>query len=437
MNLNIKKCSNRYLLDKNTYEMVINLIEKYLDKLDNNIEEYSEGNGKVGVLLLIGELYPLFNDKDKWADICYDMMVKIREDISNGKIKNYSICDGLSNIALATLIVKESTNYFGKFLDNLDDMILDGVDWLIDEYTKDIIELKVFQYDAILGLSGISAYLLSIKSDKSIAILKKINNYLIKLTDYYSVDGVQVPGWYIKRDNQLTKEYISDFPEGSINYSLSHGIAGCLTILSLSKINGIEIDGQQKAIERILEEYKKVEYINENKIVYWPGMLSFESYKNKDYYSLNDRMSWCYGSIGILRSMYFAALALDNEILKDNIENMVINIAKLDINLYKLEAPIICHGYAGTSSVLRVFYDDIKDDNIRNRCIELINKINNAFNEEYKFGFKDVFYNIEYDNLVRVEKDKNDFLEGSAGIILELIAFIKDNTTFEKLLLIK
>lgn len=437
MNLEIKNCANKYSLDENTYRIVINLIETYLKKLEENLEEYSKNTDKFGVLLLIGEIYPLLSDREKWDEICYDMMVKIKSDISVMNINNLSICDGISNIAFAIRIVKENTGYFGKALNSLDNIILDGVDNLVDKYTKNIEELKVFHYDSIYGLSGIASYILLINNEESKRVLRKINNYLINLTEYYELDGVEVPGWYIKTNNQLTDDYIRDYPNGSINYSLSHGIAGCLAILSITYINGIEVPRQREAIETILEEYKKVEYFNEDNVAYWPGMVSLESYKNKDYYSINDRMSWCYGSIGILRSMYLASLALNNKILKINVENMINDIAKLDLQAYKIESPIICHGYAGASSILRVFYEDTNNDIIREKCIELIYKLKDAFSKEYKFCFKDVLYKAANDNWVRVEEDKNDFLNGSIGIVLELLAYIKDSTTFEKLLLIK
>lgn len=66
--------------------------------------------------------------------------------------------------------------------------------------------------------------------------------------------------------------------KGNFNLGLSNGIGGILAALSIALMEGIEIAGQRKAIERILEDYKRFHYVDNNGAVYWPGIIKFEDY---------------------------------------------------------------------------------------------------------------------------------------------------------------
>ena len=78
--------------------------------------------------------------------------------------------------------------------------------------------------------------------------------------------------------------------------------------------------------------------------------------------STSRTMSWCYGSIGILRAIYLASINMSNEASKTFALNELIKIAKMESSDYLLSMPIICHGFAGTVSIMTEMFVDTKND---------------------------------------------------------------------------
>ena len=82
----------------------------------------------------------------------------------------------------------------------------------------------------------------------------------------------------MNREFLPTDDYKDEYERGCVNFSLSHGIAGPLFILSKAYSNGIQISGQKEAMERVLEEYERLSWY-EDGIWYCPGILAPEEYQ--------------------------------------------------------------------------------------------------------------------------------------------------------------
>lgn len=69
--------------------------------------------------------------------------------------------------------------------------------------------------------------------------------------------------------------------------------------------------------------------------------------------------------------------------------------------------------------------------------IELLDELLDCFNNDYKYGFRDIKVKKVNGIFIKEEEDNNNFFEGGTGVILELISYIKNDTRFESALLLK
>ena len=179
----------------------------------------------------------------------------------------------------------------------------------------------------------------------------------------------------------------------------------------------------KEVIDTLFDEYFKSSYTI-NDIIYWPGRITLEQYIKQDEIIKERRpMSWCYGSLGILRSIYLASGYMSYKDIKSFAVNELTKIAKLKMEDYLLNMPNICHGFAGTVAIMsEMFLDtgnDIFVDVAKNQmldCIEYI--INTDFKHTDPNREKRVYlYN---------------YLEGYSGMLQVLLSLIGCDSNIHK-----
>ena len=207
--------------------------------------------------------------------------------------------------------------------------------------------------------------------------------------------------------------------------------------LSLALTKEIELPGQRDCINKILLEFKK-SVVVENEIVYWHGQCSYKNYiaSEKDNRGLLKRMSWCYGSLGILRAMKIGTNAVSDEQNKRWIEKEVQSISKMDTKDYGFTSPILCHGYAGLLILLVAELRETSAPCIKKKILEVIDLILESFQDDKIYMFKMLDYQLINGKINLVPIYSNSLLEGTTGIILSLLSVIKE-TKWEAQLLIK
>ena len=167
---------------------------------------------------------------------------------------------------------------------------------------------------------------------------------------------------------------------------------------------------------------------------WWSGIISLNNYREKEFPNRVQRQSWCSGNISALYAIYKSSQLLNNSSIEKKIFYELQSIINLSINDYGLYSPIICHGYAGLLTIIRNMYDETINKNIYASMIRLLSELLGCFNERDKYCFE----NRNFPNSkVKVLKNDNTFLNGAAGVIIELVSWLKVNNSFEKLLLIK
>ena len=121
-------------------------------------------------------------------------------------------------------------------------------------------------YDCIGGISGILSYLVDTEiGKKQEELLFPLVRYLTSLTDKYQYKKEQVLRFHIPKANLYTDFERKLYPNGHLNFSLSHGMLGPLIALGKAKRNGIELKGMNEAINTIQELYNRYETMQNQK----------------------------------------------------------------------------------------------------------------------------------------------------------------------------
>ena len=294
-------------------------------------------------------------------------------------------------------------------------------------------ELRVEQYDLINGASGIGMYYLSRDNlnTKEKKLVKRICKYLIHIHYSYRQKG---EGWVIKCKNQIREEDKVIFPEGSIDFGMAHGIIGVALFLSKAYSSGIIEQKQEEVIKEILQIYEKVKKQGIDGRYMYPSQLSKQQFVNRewDYDIRNNRMSWCYGTIGILRAQFLIGEYINNCKITNYCVKEIMKITHVDIKNYKLESPIICHGYAGVAVILDAFNRKLKCKQIEKRVEELMNIVYGFFNPKTNYGYMDRgIVNVGGETYYE-EVEQFDLFSGSAGIILAIAAIMDVGVMWEE-----
>lgn len=394
----------------------------------------------IAMVLAIGKKY--LDPPTDWDEVIYTYMQEIREVIQNSaSFIGTGAISGLAAYGSSVNQIYKSTGYFNRFKDSLNLLVFQQTEEFALKVSEDYEGATMSSFDAIMGLSGTTRYLLEFKEDvESRKAIEASLKFLIELTKEKQVEGVSVPCYHITSENHFSEEEKEIYNNGSFNFSLSHGMAGPLTVLSLALLEGVEIEGQRDAIQKILNDICRFSSIETDGTVNWAARVSFEEYIGGIDEISQSRASWCYGGPGIGRSVYIASKAIGDENAMSLALQSMEGLCKMPIEDYLLESPIICHGYAGILAVLTAMYKDTGDFLYYKRIEELVEIILDYYDENSIFGFKNIFTYMHKDRSIQghvVQEDRVCFLEGASGIILSLLSFLDDgNSEWMKNLLI-
>ena len=421
-------------------DQIDNIINEYLYKIEvlqNNIKI----EDIIGAVYVYAEIYEYFVDKKKWNNIINIQFIRLKECIEEGELLNgMALFGGLCEVGLAVYLYSRKTGHYIHFWKKINEIILETTIKIVEEYLQQMNHLLIYQYDCVRGLSGILNYLIhtDAENNDNKVIIEDVLGYLIKITERKFVDGKIVPGWHIKHENQIREDEKSRFKNGNFDFGVAHGIAGPLAAMSMAYQKGYCIEGQKKAILSIVEEYEKLA-LRFKDCTFWQGQYSFEDYlqSTQDTFVYKNKMSWCYGPIGILRAIKLAGFALDSQELIEREQNNICKIAAMPSKDYFLDSPIICHGYAGLMSLFTIEYKEQANNVLKEKINELADNIMKEYNSNFMFGFKHTETFYQSGKTLINELFGNEFLYGASGIILSLISLIKVDTYWEIHLLTK
>lgn len=280
-------------------------------------------------------------------------------------------------------------------------------------------------YDLIEGYSAIILYLLNTDSYKNNKMI--FNNLVNDLTCFINNNSL-----VIKSENMILPYLSKMYPNGAINYSLSHGLAGPLLTLTKIEQQNLGSYKAKKAIRKLLDIYNSNITIFEDKI-WWPTRKASNI---STCYSKFPRASWCYGSPGIVNALYNGANLLKDNKTRKNAEKGLLTLTKMNFESLDLDSPTVCHGLSGLLLCIENMNQKMHNTNLE--CFE--EKITSEILKFADYNYKFIFRNYDYPTPFKLDSKKifqHDIglLTGSTGVILTLInKKYKNNDAWLKML---
>ncbi|MEK3660624.1 lanthionine synthetase C family protein [Paenibacillus sp. FSL F4-0236] len=392
------------------------ILDKYIKQIVNDSKHDVHLRETTSTLLVLSEGYSLLSNKIELDELIYQNMLNIKKSlIENELYYSPSLFGGLTEVAFSIYAVYKSTGHYKKFLDKINQLLLEWTENFLGFIDiKDNLSADFF--DAIFGVSGILKYLLLFAEEEQVVeLIKRLLRMLVYLSGYEKEDLGLLPRWYVRKDNLRMEANKLNYPTGSINLGLSHGIAGPLVVLSEAYKKGIIVDGHLDAIHNIVSEYKKFTYLI-NDSTYWPTMLSPEHYltDGKDFNKEIHRESWCYGAISTAKVLFTTGNCISDHDLSDWAFDIIEQKAQLELKDLLLDSPTLCHGYAGVLCILNSVFNIRKSAALQLGINKTEKQILKMYDQNSQYGFWD----IEGSD----KEDRNTFLNGSAGVILTLLS---------------
>lgn len=374
-------------------------------------------HGIPGICLLYGKLMECFPEEEIWANLAHKYLGYLVKEINSMGIRTLSMFSGAAGIGLAVASVSNNFTNYGKLLNSINSYILSYYSSIYNINTNKIGVSSVY-YDVIEGLTGVLSYCsIFYNHEKFRRVLLDGLSKLVSLTDDIMVDGKNVPAWFISSDNQFSEVEKALYPYGNFNTSFSHGITGPLAFLADMKSKGIVVEGQEGAINKIMQflfDYRQ----SDGKRDFWKGQIDFREFINGKLSNENivRRDAWCYGNPGIC----YAILKAGKAMKKSEWTNYALdNIKKTMTDIKGVFSPTFCHGFAGLYQILNSLEIIMKEGAFADEKKKLLDKIMGYYDPFYPYGFK----NIE------VGDDQGDIrafeyigaLDGTVGVCLALL----------------
>lgn len=418
---------------------IIFIINECLNKLFE-VKQMPSFTTQLGVMLELTEVRDLMNDVELCDEYIFSIMNNIRNELYVGVFSDrLGLCEGMANVGIVLRYYSDKTDYYKKFLGDFDKLFVRYVKNKMQSLYSSSKDLRPLDFDVIYGMSGILQYLLEIDDGENEELIENSIKWLCNLTVPVDLgEKQQLPGWFIKSNNVVGEQEKKYFPTGQVNYGMAHGITGVLAILLKAYKRNILREDVYNAMQRIVQELEKsIKYFPDTKIGYFPEIVAPKEYIEQSFLVYKKgRMSWCYGSVTIYYILYLYYKSMNNITRCSEIVSILIEIANKGNECWKLESPIVCHGYAGTAHIFKNLYMHTHQEGFIKAYETLIEKTLESFDGSSLFGFKDIFYKEEDGKFNCMTEDKNTFLEGASGIISVLAGFLISQERVSSLLLL-
>ncbi|MFS4449036.1 lanthionine synthetase C family protein [Maribacter sp. 2307UL18-2] len=360
--------------------------------------------GKSGIALFQFYCSKYFN-QDIYADNGLKILEDCIENINKGYI-NSPYCGGLAGFGWVIQHLHDQ-----EFLDLPADEILSSMDTLLLQQMRK--ELSNKYLDFLHGAIGYGFYFL--KRYKGTKNDRLKNQYVSCLTEL--INGIKENALF--ENNTIFWKSTLDARVGNkgCNLSLAHGMAGIInflvrmaTIPSLKNDCNILLRG---ASNFIVDFYNKS---NKECVSLFPSWIEEDSIPEYD-----SRLAWCYGDLGIGKSLELAAMEIENnELEKQALEILEESAKRVDASNTRVIDAGICHGSFGNF----LFFNEINNQHPSSKFREAmdfwindgLSKCTDNPKEPYlQWQGKDLEWRFEL-----------NVLEGVSGIGLCIIDYLSD-----------
>ncbi|MGH3874271.1 MAG: thiopeptide-type bacteriocin biosynthesis protein [Pseudonocardiaceae bacterium] len=191
-------------------------------------------------------------------------------------------------------------------------------------------------------------------------------------------------------------------PSGTATTGMAHGIAGPVSLLATAHAAGWSVAGQRAAIQSAA--HWLLRWRKDAAHSWAPSVTGDELDSDTPAATAGRRDAWCYGAPGIGRALILAGSVLADPQLLTVGEAAIASLADRAADLWDVEGPTLCHGYAGVLQSAITSHSDTGDS--------AATAVTEAFDPQLTFAFRHLHNGLP--------SDAPGVLTGSAGVALAL-----------------
>lgn len=372
------------------YSSVVEVLNKISGSIQRRADIYDVTYGSFGDALFYGYRWKQTKNED-YLNI---IGLKIEEgfDLISTDLPVSDFGKGLAGICWAFdhLVASDVID------SNVDAVLNDSYNFIKDESYS---SLRSGNYDYLLGGAGALLFFLE-RNDRVFL------NQCIDILEEISICKDNCFAW--KQSPVISLE---SPPEFAINTGLAHGIPSIMALLSIVYVNNKDNVKILRLIEGTMNwliDYK-LDIINDK---------PFPSFFNSVVES--NRMSWCYGDIGVSMALYQVGVNCKNDEWVKKSLRLALKCVERNKEASNVTDAHLCHGTIGIAHIYNRFYNYTQMEIFKDASLHWVNETIKKFDQELPYGFKAwKGEKFEWQNIPGL-------LEGSAGIGLALISVVSD-----------
>ena len=317
-------------------------------------EPISVAQGDTGQALLAAQLAAVFPDEG-WEAIAHDHYSRAVLGLQRQSMVPVSALSGTSGMAFTARQLADG-GQLGSVLPRLDGMVAQASLGLASALHGQS-GTAVSSFDLISGISGV---VLSLLPTGQARWRPPALPFLVRALCRLAVAGDGLPAWHTPVHLLYDERQMQQYPDGSLNCGLAHGIPGPLSALALTLLSGYEADDIRFAIQRLAG------WLVDHQCVIgdgpgWPAVVPLRRADGRLVAAEVPELSrdaWCYGTPGVARALYLAGQALEEDGLCDLAIEAMAAVYRRAPQARGIDSPTFCHGVAGLLQITLRFAHD-------------------------------------------------------------------------------
>jgi lantibiotic biosynthesis protein len=378
---------------------------------------FAVAEGDAGLALMCGYLDDCLPGEG-WDRTAHRFLSRAVHGAESAPSLPLGIFSGLSGLAFVAAALSRAGTRYQRLLDGLEDALLLRTPALIEATRQARSGIAVSQFDAISGLSGVGAYLLLRRERAPVrAMLEVVLSTLVALAE--PDDGV--PRWHTPPHLMADEAMAREYPTGTLNCGLAHGIPGPLALMALALRDGVEVPGQRDAMRRICD-WLAQHRADDEWGVNWPSAAPVQSGPAAERPRAAvrpTRSAWCYGSPGVARAVWLAGEALGEPALCSLAVEALEAVYRRPNHARNIDSPTFCHGVAGLLQITLRLGNDTGRPAFARAAGDLVEQLLAAYQPDRLLGYGSL---EPRGNWV----DRPGLLDGASGVAMALLSAATD-----------
>jgi lantibiotic biosynthesis protein len=379
----------------------------------------SLAQGDAGLALACAYLDSCFAGEG-WDRIGHGYLTVAAEDAGRHSYMPIGLWGGMAGLGLAAWSLCRDATRYQRLLTSVDEALLPRVAEQADRLGSRKDGISPGEFDVISGFAGVGAYLLCRREGSAAgAALDIALRALVALM----ADAETRPRWWTPPDLMGGEVMAAQYPYGSLNCGLAHGIPGPLATMSLALLCGVTVPGISGAVDWAAS-WLAGHRADDSWGVNWPSAVplttegAIQAVK-PGCAGQPSRSAWCYGSPGVARALWLAGLALDRPGWRDLAVEAMRAVYRRPLSARLVDSPTFCHGVSGLLQVTLRFANDTGLRVFADEAAALTEQLLGLYEPDSLAGY----HNIEPGDR-RV--DSPGLLDGAPGVVVTLLAAATD-----------